>query len=273
MFFDLSKILWVLVMPLNALCLLALAGFMLWKFKVKGGKCMVMTSMAGILIFGILPVGPIMVTWLERQYPPKQELPGGVDGMIVLGGMFESYLSKTHNQISLNDHADRIVCFAELAKKYPRAKKIFSGGSGDYLHPETMESNDAKEFLKLIGLERGILYESKSRNTYENVLYSKELANPKKGETWLVITSGYHMPRTMGIFEKLEWPVRAYACDQKTDGTYSVLERMPNVTYNFTMLNIAVKEILGSIMYRITGKSAFILPPPPIPLSYETDLS
>ena len=65
----------------------------------------------------------------------------------------------------------------------------------------------------------------------------------------------------MGIFAKLNWDVRPYACDQKTDGTYSVLERLPNVTYNFSMLNIAVKEFLGIIMYRITGKSAFIIPP------------
>jgi uncharacterized SAM-binding protein YcdF (DUF218 family) len=265
MFFELSKLLWIVAMPLNALCLLALAGFVLLPFKIKLGKCLVIGSMATILFLGIIPVGPMMITWLERHYPPVKELPGRVDGIIVLGGMFESYLSQTHGHISVNDHTDRVICFAELAKQYPRAVKIFSGGSGDYLHPDTRESTDAKQFMALTGLNRGILYEERSRNTYENALYSKELAKPEAGENWIVITSGYHLPRTMGIFEQLDWPVIPYACDQKTDGTYSPFERMPNVTYNFMMLNIATRELLGSIMYRITGKSAFILPPRSLP--------
>jgi uncharacterized SAM-binding protein YcdF (DUF218 family) len=222
---------------------------------------MVVTGVCGILLFGLLPVGPMMVAWLERQYPPiaKEDLPGRVDGIIVLGGMFESYLSQEHGHISLNDHADRVVCFADMAKRYPRARKIFSGGSGDYLHPDTREASDAKEFMALMGLDRGILYEEQSRNTYENVLYSKELAKPQEGENWIVITSGYHLPRTMGIFAHFNWPVIPYACDQKTDGTYDPTERLLNVAYNFTLLNLATREILGSIMYRITGKSAFIL--------------
>ena len=277
MFFELSKILWAIAMPLNALCLLILLGWVVRKLiHDKAGRVMITTGVITILVFAILPIGPMMVTWLERQYPPTQELPEQVDGIIVLGGMFETYLSNTFKRISMNDQVDRMVCFADLVKKYPKARKIFSGGPGDFLHPGVTESSDAIRFLGRFAFEleeRRIVFEESSRNTYENVVKSKESIMPQEGENWIVITSGYHMPRTMGIFAKQDWPVIPYACDLKTDGTYNPFTRMPNAVFNFEMLNIAVKEILGSIIYRITGKSAFILKPPPIALSYETDLS
>lgn len=269
MFFGLSKIFWTLAQPLNALCLLALAGFIIrlrWK---QMGQAMMSISLAMIVFLGILPVGPLLMTWLERQYPTPETLPRKIDGIIVLGGAFESYLSAETSHVVANDQVDRIFCFLDLARQYPAAKLVFSGGAGDILNPLAMEGDDARAFFKLASFNRPILYEEKSRNTYENALYSKEMVSPQAGENWVLTTSAYHMPRSVGIFERLDWRVIPYQCDPKTDGTYNVFYRLPNAVGNFHLLNLATKEILGSIVYYLTGKTAFILPPAKVPSTHE----
>lgn len=266
MFFTLSKIFWSLAQPLNALCLLALLGLAVRFFWVRAGQGMMMAALAGILLFGIVPVGPWALTWLERQYPAPQTLPPKIDGVIVLGGAFESYLSRKNGQIVANGDIERMLCFVEIVKAHPQAKAVFSGGSGDILNPDARESEDAKAFFKLAGLEgREIFYETQSRNTYENAVYTKKMMAPEAGQVWVVITSAFHMPRAMGVFGAVGWPVIPYQCDPKTDGSYGFFNRLPNIAGNFSALNIAIKEIIGLIVYHATGKSAFILPGGSIP--------
>jgi len=262
MFFTLSKIFWMLAMPLNALCLLGLIGLILQRWKENAGNVVLAVTVSCLIVFGLLPVGPFIVSWMEGRYPVPQALPAKVDGIIVLGGMFEPHLGHERGQASLNDSAERLFAFRDLAKKYPQAVKIFSGGSGDIAHPDDREATDAKKFLDDMGLPGApVLFESNSRNTYENAVYSKELAKPKAGQTWILVTSGFHMPRSVGIFEKQGWSVIPYPCDFKTDGQNGFWHEAPNVTYNFYMLNIAVKELVGDVAYYISGKTAFILPP------------
>lgn len=266
MFFGLSKIFWTLAQPLNALCLLAMLGLLVRLFSPRAAQWIMIAALGGILVFGLLPVGPWALTWLESQYPAPSELPSKIDGVIVLGGAFESYLTQKTGQLSANGDIERVFCFVEIAKAYPEATLVFSGGSGDILNPDARESEDAKAFFKLAGLEgRDVLYETKSRNTYENAVYTKEMVSPTEGQTWVVVTSAFHMPRTMGIFKALGWPVTPYQCDRKTDGTYRIFSGLPSVTANFSALNIAIKEMIGLIVYRATGKSAFILPDGSIP--------
>ncbi len=263
MFFVLSKVFWSLIQPLNALCLLGLLGWVIrFRWDLLGQR-MMNAALILILILGLLPIGPAMVVWLERQYPTPAKLPEKIDGIIVLGGAFEAHLTKSTGHIVANDQIDRALCFVELARKYPNAELVFSGGAGDMTSPDAMEGEDARKFFELSSIEgRKVVYEEKSRNTYENVLYTMEMVDPKNAENWIVTTSAYHMPRTVGIFEKFGWHVVPYQCDPKTDGTYeNVIRRLPSVTGNFHMLNLAVKEIIGGIVYYLTNKSAFIIPP------------
>ena len=262
MFFELSKIFWTFVQPLNALCLLALLGLLAHFAWPRVGQKMMNTALVFILILGILPIGPLLLTWLERQYPTPAVLPEKIDGVVVLGGGFDSYLTQTSGQIVANDNVDRYFCFVELARRNPGAKLVFSGGQGDILNPDAMESHDARLFFKMTGLnDAGILYEIQSRNTYENALYTKEMVKPREGENWVLVTSAFHMPRSVGVFEQLGWKIIPYQCDPKTDGTYDMTRRLPGVSGNFSALTLATKEIIGLIVYKLTGKSAFILPP------------
>lgn len=262
MFFVLSKIFWALAQPLNALCILGAAGVLVRFRWDLAGQRMMSAALTGIVILGLLPVGPLLLTYLETRYPAPAHLPAKIDGLIVLGGAFEAQASRQTGKIVANDNIERAICFADLAKQHPEAKLVFSGGPGDIKHPDAMEAEAAKEFFKLAGLDaREIIYEQKSRNTYENILYSMQTLGPKNSENWVVTTSAFHMPRTMGIFEQFGWRVIPYQCDTRTDGEYGSVLTFPNVAANFGMLHLALREILGSIIYYVTDKSAFILPP------------
>ena len=261
MFFAFSKFFWTLFMPVNLLCLLALVGFLVrlkWK---KTGRRMILAATGGILILGFLPIGPLTVGWLENRYRPPAQLPDKVDGIIVLGGMHEGYTINGQRTFSVNNQIDRLYCFINLGYRYPQAKMVFSGGAGNIMRPGENESDFAKSTLALsrFPLDR-VTFENRSRNTYENALYTKELIKPKFGEHWVIITSAYHMPRAMGVFAKVGWPVNFYQCDPKTDSPYSLKGQLPNVADNLSMVNLAAKELIGSTIYYLTGKSAFIIP-------------
>lgn len=256
--------------PLNLLCILGALGWGIGRFKPSVGQKMMNLALVSIIIIGALPLGPIAMTWLERQYPTPKTLPDIVDGIIVLGGPFEAARTLKTGQLVVNDQIDRALCFTDLAKKYPNARLAFTGGTGDILNPTANESDDAKVFFKLMGLsDRNMVYESRSRNTYENAVFTKELLSPKQNETWIVTTSGYHMPRTVATFAKVGWDILPYQCDLRTDGDYTFFRGLPSISANFGMLNLSIKEIFGMLVYRITGKSAFIFSPAQVASSHD----
>ncbi len=267
MFFVVSKIFWSLIQPLNALCFMAMLGVLIRLREKWGhaGQALMNFSLCAILIFGVLPIGPLLMIYLERQYPTPQSLPAKIDGIIVLGGAFESAAGAKSGQIVANDQIDRMFCFVDLAKKYPEAKLVFSGGPGDILNPSAMEGNDARRFFDLTGIDKSkIIFEEKSRNTFENIVHTMEMTNPKASQTWVVTTSAYHMPRTMGIFAAFRWPVIPYQCDMRTNGDYkTVFKSLPSVTGNFSKLNYALKELIGNAIYYFTDKSAYLIPSRP----------
>jgi len=245
--------------PLNFLCALGVVGFLArFKWPVVGQRIMNI-SLLLIVIIGFFPIGKWMFVYLERQFPKPTagDMPQNVDGIVVLGGAFLPAMTKTTGNITANDNIDRMFCFVKLARQYPNAKLVFSGGSGDILNPTARESDDAKAFFALSGLEgRNIVYEENSKNTYENVVFTNEIMNPKPEEEWIVVTSAYHMPRTIGIFQKIGWDITPYQCDQRTDGTYRLFTDLPNLAGNYGQINNALKEIIGSFVYYITGKSS-----------------
>ena len=104
-----------------------------------------------------------------------------------------------------------------------------------------------------------VLFESKSNNTYENILFSKKIINPKKNEKWLLITSAFHMSRAMNIAEKLEWEFIPYPVDFRVGR--DKIKFVPNFTkilQNFNTFNLASHEIVGLISYYYLGRTSKI---------------
>src|SRR5213078_952001 len=165
------------------------------------------------------------------------------DGIIVLGGAISPDVSAARDEVALNEAAERLTVAAELARRYPEARILLSGGSGALIYEESAEAPFAMRLLQGLGVARArILLEDRSRNTVENAIFSKALAQPKPGERWLLVTSGYHMPRSVGIFRKAGFPVEPYPVDWRTRGTADALRLFPTMGEGLRRSDIAMRE-------------------------------
>lgn len=137
---------------------------------------------------------------LETRFSKPVELPNNVDGIIVLGGGEELKLSISWNTAEIGNAGDRFIAAAILAKHYPDVPVIYTGGSGLLRFSASGDAGAiARTLLAAVGIEQDrLIIESQSRNTYENfVLLKDKLA--KLDGTYLLITSAFHMPRSVGI--------------------------------------------------------------------------
>lgn len=217
--FFLSKMIDALIAPINLLfvllCALSVLGFTRW----RGGLRPLLVALVAVLaLIAITPWPSLLMQPLEDRYPPPQALPR-VDGIIVLGGAINPALSAQRGQPSLNGAAERMTTLIALGRTYPKARIIFSGGSGSVRYPERKEAVAARQLLAEQGFDVDrVMFEDQSRNTRENALFSQAQAKPAAGEVWLLVTSALHMPRAMGCFAAVGWPTVAYPVDYQTGG-------------------------------------------------------
>lgn len=265
MFFTFSKIFWLLVQPLNFIALLFLLSCVLF---LIGKRSISFKFMAGtsvlFLVLGIFPVGMLLLYPLEHRYerPDEAALPEDVDGIILLGGMFNLRRSHDYGYPVLNESASRMIDFIALSKLYPSAKVLYTGGSSSLQPKEGGAAYFVKEIFDDAGRdEQQLLIEPSSRNTYENYLFSKKLADPKDHETWILITSAFHMPRAVTVFCSGNWSVIPYPSAHYTP-KYKRGRLFPvNVLKNYHMLHVALREWTGIVAYRAFGKTAHLLAP------------
>ncbi len=261
-FFWLSKIVWGLISPDLLLVTFTLGGIlMLFIGALKKAKFILGFVGLSMLAITLLPMGQWLLSPLEKRFPIKPELPEKIDGIILLGGAENINLSFAWGQVEINHMAERYVAFLNLRRAYPGAVHLFTGGSGNLKNQEIKGAHVAQELFRDIGIDVSkILFESESKNTYENGMFSKGLVQPQPDEAWVLITTARHMPRAFGVFEQLNWPVIPYPVDH-----YTYPENKFKLTLNFLQnleaLNIAVKEWLGLFAYYITGKTSAIFPP------------
>lgn len=207
----------------------------------------------------LLPIPELVLAPLENRFPPPQALPPELAGVIVLGGAIDPVETAARGIPSLNSSAERMTAFVKIARLYPSAKKVFSGGIGTLRSSKRTEAEVAKQLFADLGLDSSeIVFEGRSRNTYENVLYSQELVQPEPGQTWLLITSAEHMPRAVGIFRQLNWQVLPYPVAYKSDSEYQA----SGFGGSLEKLDGAVREWCGLIAYRILGRTNALFPRP-----------
>ena len=264
MFFVLSKTLGVVILPTNFLLLLGLVGalLLLTRFFAAGRKCIVV-SIVMLAICAFSPLGNLLIYSLESRFPQWNESAGAPDGIIILGGPIDADISVAHNVPVIRSAADRIVAGAALARKYPNARVIFTGGSPNLISNDAREADYAAMVFDSLGIDRSrLIIERRSRNTLENAEFSKALVNPKPGERWLLVTSAFHIPRSVGLFRKAGFPVEAYPVDWRTGDKSDLLWFSNTATDGLLRTDIAVREWIGLIAYRVTGKTDDLLPGP-----------
>ncbi|MEO5338423.1 MAG: YdcF family protein [Magnetospirillum sp. WYHS-4] len=264
MFFWLSKIFWFLANPGTLLALALAAGTtLLWTRRRQGlGRAILAWATLASLLIAVVPVGEWMSGILENRFPAPAALPERVDGIVVLGGIVDVAMTEARGVESIGGAAGRLIAFARLARRYPEAKLVFSGGSGDPLRPEDREARVVGPLLETLGVAPDrLLFEDESRNTAENAALSRKMANPRPGETWVLVTSAFHMPRAVGCFRREGWPVLAFPTDYGTSGTTGGRLGF-NLIGGFGRLNAALHEWAGLVFYRLSGRTDALFPAP-----------
>jgi len=267
MFYLVSKIAWFFVTPSNLLTTLTIAGLVLmWLERATVGFRLAAGASAALLVAGLSPLGNALILPLESRFPTATPLPAAVTGIIVLGGTYDSEVTNQRGQMALNESAERIMALGDLARRYPQARVIYSGGGSSFTPDTTPEATLVERTAPALGLDPArIEYERASLNTYENAVFSKELARPRAGETWLLVTSAFHMPRSMGVFRQAGFEVQPYPVDFRTAGPNSLLRPFGFVGEGLRRTDIAAKEWIGLVAYYLTGKTDSLLPAPHTP--------
>jgi uncharacterized SAM-binding protein YcdF (DUF218 family) len=159
---------------------------------------------------------------------------------------------------------DRVIATATLALRYPKARIIYSGGNANLLFDDTARETDyALSLFTGFGISRErLLMEGRSRNTLENAEFSKALAAPKSGERWLLVTSAFHMPRSVGLFRKAGFAVEPYPVDWRLGGRADLWTFGTNMDRGLGRFDIATREWIGLVAYWISGKTSEFFPGP-----------
>ena len=253
-----------MLLPTNFLIGMGLLGAILLATRLASfGRRVVIASLLGLAICAFSPLGNILLFPLEARFPPWDGAGGAPDGIIVLGASIEADISAAHGTAVVRSAPDRIIAAATLAHRYPNARVVFSGGSANLISNEAREADYAGAIFESLGIAKSRLtMERASRNTLENAEFSKALVAPKAGERWLLVTSAFHMPRSVGLFRKAGFPVEPYPVDWRV-GTSGDRASFSNIAVDgLGRTDVAVREWIGLLAYRVTGKIDDLLPGP-----------
>lgn len=261
LFFYLSKLIWLVISPDSLLLILIISCLiLLYRNRQKQAKILLSIVSSAFIILALFPIGEWLLYPLESRFQNNPQLPDKVDGIIVLSGAEDAELSHIWGQVELGAAAERDLSFLFLAKRYPKAKLVFTGGTGSLTKQEYKGADVAKTLFEQQGFDtQRILFERKSRNTFENVIYTKKIIKPVNNEKWIVITTSWHMPRAVGIFCESSWPVIPYPVDHQTNKE-SLFRIDFDLSNNLYILKMATKEWLGLFAYYLSGKTTSIFP-------------
>jgi uncharacterized SAM-binding protein YcdF (DUF218 family) len=263
-FFIVAKLLGFFELPSNLLISIGLVGIvLLCTHFTRLASWLIVTSLVLIAIAGLSPLGNALILPLEQRFPPWNPSRGPPDGIIVLGGAINPEISAARGAAALNEAAERITATVTLARRYPNARIIFSGGNNALLFDGSAEAAIAVNEFEALGIARNrITAEEQSRNTIENAVFSRLVAQPKPGERWLLVTSAYHMPRAIAAFRAAGFAVQAYPVDWRTRGIMDATRPFASLSEGLGRTDSAIHEWIGLLAYRLSGKTRELLPAP-----------
>lgn len=251
--FVLSKLMSAITQPLFWLglwCLLALV--LLTRFRRFA------TSMlwGGMLVFGLLGFN-VLPEALLRSLEGRIKVPSLTSsdqyaGVIVLGGATGSPgIYKAHGQVPLGDAAERMTVPIALMRKFPNLELIFSGGEGRLMPTGTTEAELAGVFFTEQGMDmKRVTLESQARTTRENASRVAALLGERCKQPWLLVTSAWHMPRSVAEFQAVGCNVTAYPVDFRTGEDTSWTDY--SIARSLMVWQTGLHEYLGIVVYWLT---------------------
>lgn len=264
LFYSFSKIFWLFFQPVTIIFVLVIIAFLaIWRGSRRFSMCVLGLSTAILFFAAFTTLGAVLLAPLEDRFAKLDELPPHVDGIVVLGGYMNGEINAGRKGFELNSAADRIFETMRLARLYPNAKVIVSGGEGAFFEKSAKDADTTRQMLTDLGFSGDrYIYENKSRNTVENAVFSRELAQPKPGETWLLVTSAYHMPRSIGSFRKADFDVLAWPVDYKTRTSERFTLYLESPNEALSRFSVAMREWVGLTAYWLAGKTDMLLAQP-----------
>ncbi len=256
--FTAVKLVSLVTLPSGLLVALAAIGLVLHRWVL--GRLLLVLGVAGLVACWVLPVEVWAARPLEDRFPRIATPPAKVDGVIVLGGAIEDLTSEDRGTPTVTGAADRLTTLMILARQYPQAKLVFTGGSG-HVEQVTNEAKFVRILLAQLGMDVSrITFEDRSRTTYENATMSRDLVQPQPGQTWLLVTSAIHMPRAVGVFRKAGWTVLPYPVGYHTRDHLTAIEG--SLGDKLSLLDWAAHEWEGLVAYWLAGETSALFPAP-----------
>lgn len=259
-----SELIWLLLQPSTLATVMLLLALLLLMFRrVQAGGSLLFVGLLIVLLPALLPVRELLASPLEDYFRVPTPMPQQVDGILVLGGAVHTPITIARGQLTLGESAERMIAAAALARRYPDAQLVMTGVFGDNLGGEFTPQGGAYTFFDgpEFSPER-MTWVGAARSTYEDALLSLEAVEPSEGERWLLVTSAWHMPRAVGVFQALGWQVVPYPVDYRSRG---VLELNPSVDIGGRLsdLDQIVREWGALIVYQQLGRTQRLFPHQP----------
>jgi uncharacterized SAM-binding protein YcdF (DUF218 family) len=262
MFIFLSKFLPLFVYPLGLACLLLFLALISNKNLSRRGA-FIIAALIILWLSSTSGFSNMLARSLEWRYKPPEEIPAG-EVIVLLGGGTEPE-AYPRSGVEINGAGDRVIYAAQLFKEGKAPLILLSGGEITWMNDgSSTPAEDMAEILLTMGVpQSALIVEDRSRNTYENALYAKELLDEKGITSILLVTSAMHMPRSVSLFEAQGFEVTPLPVDYSVveDGSVEnqngvlvtkILNIIPNAS-NLALTTNALKEYLGSFIYELQG--------------------
>jgi uncharacterized SAM-binding protein YcdF (DUF218 family) len=251
--FFLTKTAQFFSVPSNVIASLAMIGLLLATLRRPTAA---MVALTALVVATLSPLGNALLTPLEQRFPELNYPDQAIDGIIVLGGSYDSVSHSYESVIVLEEDTEPMAIMVDLARRYPQAQIIFSGGTNPSWGAGPSEAAVVKQYFVSFGIAADrIRIEDKSLTTNENARLSADMIHPTPQSRWLLVTSAYHMPRAMGTFRKAGFNVLAFPTGLRTHGWREIWWPATTATDNLRRLDIAMHEWLGLLAYRLLGYS------------------
>ena len=255
MFFVASKIFWLVAQPLSVVAILTALGVVLvWRHRRRLSLLVLILALSVHFLASFTNLGFVLIQPLEDRYVAPETEPATVSTIVVLGGATLARPSAARHRVELNEAGDRLTEALRLARIYPQAILVLSGGSGVLGDEDEREATIMQRFLVDQGIDpTRMRLDDASRNTAENVTHTRDLLADRP-KPILLITSAFHMPRAVGLFEAAGIPVVPWPVDYRSPGQQSFRIDFANPVFNLSVLSVAVREWIGLWVYQWSGR-------------------
>ena len=263
MFVFLSKLLPIFIYPLGLACILMFITI-LRRQQPRWQRGMIGLALLLLWLGSSRWVAAVLVRSLEWRYLPPEEVPSA-EVIVVLGGGTKS-ADYPRTTVEVNEAGDRTLYAAWLYHQGIADHLLLTGGNvfADTLAPDSPEAEDMQAIMNMLNVpEEAVWLETKSRNTYENAIYSRPLLEAQGIDTILLVTSAIHMPRSVALFEKQGFTVIPLPTDflvtersWREITSLTAINQLGNVlpaVENLQKTTWALKEYLGLFIYRLRG--------------------